>query len=261
MRSRPCLILPIVLSVAVGACTNSPTLDTSEPWDLVWYSDSTGWGVADLWAERIEEEFGIEVRVHDHAEGALPAVEILKSLGGGTSDDFGRLGDTREEVAEAEVIVVYGNPIDSGSTDDLEQCVTTSRVPRDPPTNHSSEDFEPYKEILVAIYEEVFTLVGDRPVIIRGIDSYNPVVADQEEAGIKDDCIVAWEAWSASIGEAAAEFSVPMISMYEVFNGTDHAEDPRVKGYIGGDGQHTTPEGQSATMNALHKAGYESSDP
>ena len=263
MRSRLLVVLPVVLSLAWGGCDNSPALDTSEPWDLVWYSDSTGWGVAELWAERIEEEFGVEVQVYDHAKGVLPAVEILKSLGGmpdGGSDDFGRLGDTRHVVAEAEVIVVYGNPIDSGSTDDLEQCVTTSKAPRDPPTEYSSEDFEPYREILASIYEEIFTLVGDRPVIVRAIDSYNPVVADQEEAGVKEECIEAWEAWSTSIGEAASEFRVPMVSMYDKFNGTDHSEDPRLKGYILGDGQHTTTGGQSAMVEALHEVGYEPID-
>ena len=261
----PCIVrriaLLVGLSLVVAACGNGAQLDTSEPWDLVWYSDSTGWGVAELWAARIADEFDVEVRVHDHAEGDLAAIEILSSLGltpdGRSAEVFGRLWDTRPEVAGAEIVVVYGNPIGANTTDDLEQCVTTSAVPRDPPTHYSDADFAPYRQVLESIYEQVFALVGDRPVIVRAIDSYNPVIAPQELAGVKDECIEAWEAWSANIRAAAERFDVPMISMYDVFNGPDHDEDPRAKGYIGYDGQHTIAEGKQAMMTALHEAGYE----
>lgn len=252
-------VLALLCSLVLAGCGAGAPFDTAEPWDLVWYSDSTGWGVAYRWAGRIEEEYGVDVRVHDHAEGVLSAVEILRSLGGQSDgdDDFGRLGDTRDEVAEAEIIVVYGNPIDSGSTDDLEECVTTSRAPREPPSNYSSEDFAPYEQVLASIYEQVFALVGERPVIVRAIDSYNPTIADQEEAGVRDECIEAFEAYSTSIGEAASKFDVRMVSMHDAFNGPDHSEDPRLKGYIGRDGKHTTADGQAAMVDALDDAGYE----
>lgn len=254
------IALLVGLSLVVAGCATGSQLETSEPWDLVWYSDSTGWEVADLWAARIEDEFDVEVRVHDHAAGVLSAVEILQSLGltrkGDATDDFGRLGDTRSEVTDAEIVVVYGNLIDTGSTDDLEQCVTASTAPRDPPTRYSDEDFAPYREILASIYKQVFALVGDRPVVVRAIDSYNPLVADQEAAGVKAECIRAWEAWSDSIRAVADQFAVPMVSMYDVFNGPDHDEDPRGKGYVGFDGEHTAAEGQQAMMAALHEAGY-----
>jgi hypothetical protein len=246
---------------SLGSADVAGLIDTSKPWDLVWFSDSTGWGVADLWAERISEEFGVEVRVHDHASSVLPAVEVLHSLGltrlGDETDSFGRFGDLRDEISEAEIVVVYGNPIDSGSTEDLQQCVTTSRTPREPPVHFSDADFEPYQSVFESIFEQILALTGDRPIIVRAIDSYNPVIADQEAAGVKGECVEAWEAWSASIGRAAAAYGVRMVSMYDAFNGLDHTEDPREKGYITGDGQHATPEGQRVLATAMHQAGYE----
>lgn len=237
------------------------SLDTSEPWDLVWYSDSGGWYVADLWAETIEQELGVDVRVHDHSAGGLAAVEVLESLGEPT-EGRSRLGDTRDDVAEAEIIVVYGNPEGSGATSDLgDACVTTSAVPRDPPTRYSAEDFGPYREVLEAIYERVFALVGDRPVIVRAIDLYNPVIADWRLAGVEEQCTEAWEAWSDTIRDAATEFDVPLVSMYDVFNGPDHSEDPREKGYIISDGEHTMPAAREAMVAALHEAGYEPIEP
>ena len=263
LRRVACLVFILASSAACsddGADSDVPFADGV--WDLVWYSDSTGWEVAEQWASVIEDQFGVEVRVHDHAAGVLSAVEVLRSLGitpagEPVGDDFGRLGDTRGEVADAEIVVVYGNPIDSGSTDDLEQCVTTSTAPRDPPTRYAPEDFAPYEDVLASIYAQVFDLVADRPVIVRAIDSYNPVIAPQQQAGVASECIEAWESWSAAVGRAAERYGVPLVSMYDAFNGPDHDEDPREKGYISGDGEHTTTEGQAVLADTLHRAGYE----
>ena len=232
------------------------TLDTSEPWDLVWYSDSGGWGVADLWAARIEEELGVEVRVHDHAVGNLTAVEVLESLSE-PAGGFVRLGDTRDEVAEAEIVVVYGNPRDSGASDAIETCVSTSPIPRDPPPTATGEGLQPYREILESIYERVFALVGDRPVIVRAIDLYNPVIADWRLAGIEAECTATWETWSDTMRAAAAEFGVPLVSIYDTLNGPDHAADPRLEGFIASDGEHLLPPGREVAAAAMHEAGYE----
>ena len=33
-----------------------------EPWDLVWFSDSGGFGVAEMWAQTIEQDLGLARR-------------------------------------------------------------------------------------------------------------------------------------------------------------------------------------------------------
>jgi hypothetical protein len=57
--------------------------------------------VADLWAERIAAEHGIEVRVADHASGGLSAGSVLRVL---------EMPEVQAEVREAEAILVYGKP-------------------------------------------------------------------------------------------------------------------------------------------------------
>ena len=228
----------------------------SEPWDLVWFSDSLGFDVADLWAAKIEEELGVEVRVHDYARPTLSAMEVLHSLDE-TPGGPPRLGDTRSEVAEAEIIVVFGVPAGTNSTTDFDSCVSTSTVPRDPPTRYSGEDFAPYRDVLVSAFERVFELVGDRPVIVRTFDWPNTLISDWPLAGVEEECTAAWEAASDSIADAAAGFDVEMVSMYDWFNGPDHTEDPREKGYVGPDGFHPSAAGSEAMVAALHEAGYE----
>ena len=160
-------------------------------------------------------------------------------------------------MAEAEIIVVFGNPTGSGTTTDMESCVSTSTVPRDPPTRYSRADLAPYEDVLVSIYERVFELVGDRPVIVRTIDWPNTLISDWPLAGVEEECTAAWEAWSDSLADAASGFDVEMVSMYDWFNGPDHAEDPRAKGYVGLDGFHPSAAGSEAIVAALHAAGYE----
>ncbi|NNF68189.1 MAG: hypothetical protein HKN01_00325, partial [Acidimicrobiia bacterium] len=82
---------------AVTTTTETDPSDISEPWDLVWFSDSTGWGVADLWGERIGEEFGVEVRVHDYATGNLSAVRVLQWI----ADEDATRPELRELLGDA----------------------------------------------------------------------------------------------------------------------------------------------------------------
>lgn len=249
MRS---LIGVLGMALLIGACgsTEAVEMDTSEPWDLVWFSDSGGWGLAELWAERIEATHGVEVRVHDNAEGGLAAKTVLEFISTEGSS-------YAELVADAEIVVIYGNPENSGSTDDMKTCVSTRTDPRDPPVQYTAEDFEPYQDILRSIYERVFELREGNPTIVRAIDLYSPVIADWREAGIAEECTKAWETWAGVIRDTAAEFGVPTASMFDDFNGPSHDEDPREKGFIGSDGQHTNAAGRAAQLEVLDALGYE----
>jgi len=63
------------------------------------------------------------------------------------------------------------------------------------------------------------------------------------------------------VREAAEAFNVPLISVYDAFNGTDHNEDPREKGYIGSDGEHASDRGQQVIADLLSEAGYKPIEP
>lgn len=261
LRQVGVVVLVVILSGCSGSAATETTeiladsgaMATSEPWDLVWFSDSTGRGIAGLWGERIEQEFGIEVRVHDESRGGLSAATVL----GWINDGDTSRSELRELLSDAEVIVVFGNPRDSGYTADMETCVSTSTIPRDPPSRYSSEDFEPYRGVLSSIYEIIFDLRDGKRTIVRAVDMYNPVIADWREAGIEAECTESWKMFAQTIREAAAEYDVPTASMFDAFNGPGHNEDPREKGFIGPDKQHTTEEGKAAMVEVLDALGYE----
>ena len=99
----------LVVLLLAGCGDSDARLDTSEPWDLVWISDSMGEQVSYRWADQIEESEGVEVRVHDYVIGFLSMEKAQQMI---TND-----ATIREEAADAEIIVVYGNNSDTGPAD------------------------------------------------------------------------------------------------------------------------------------------------
>ena len=61
--------------------------------------------------------------------------------------------------------------------------------------------------------------------------------------------------------EAAEANGATFVSTYDVFNGPNHGEDPREKGWIGPDGEHTTDDGAAAIAEALTAVGFDPSSP
>lgn len=247
---RAMTVVVAVLAVVMSSCRDSDAqLDGSEPWDLVWFSDSRGSGVAEAWAERIQEAESVDVRVHDHAIDNLSLVQLRQMV----SDDEA----FREEVADAEIIVVFGNPLGSGP-EDMDTCASTSPVPRDPPEHNRSADWAPFADVLRDIFDEIFELRAGRPTVIRAPDEFAAALADWREAGIDAECTAGWEAHAGVIRETAEEYGVGSASWYDAFNGADHDEDPREKGYIAADGWHQSQDaGVAAQVEVLHALGYD----
>jgi hypothetical protein len=135
--------------------------------------------------------------------------------------------------------------------------VSTSTTPREPPNVYTSADFAPYGDVLRDIYDTVFELRAGNPTVIRAFDEFNGMLADWREAGIADECTATWEATAGALREAADEYGVAMASFYDAFNGVDHDEDAREKGYVASDGRHASPEGVLAQVEVLHDLGYD----
>ena len=227
-------------------------LDTSEPWDLVWFSDSMGWGVAEAWAELIEDAEGVEVRVHDHALGDAPIERFLQMIG----DDE----DIRREVADAEIIVVYANAAETGPAD-TEVCHRTRTVKAlrhtGPPGIYTAADFAAYGDVYRDTFKAIFELRAGQPTVIRVFDKFAGMLVDWREAGIEAECTATYEAEAGAIRAAADDYGVALASVYDVFNGPDHDEDPREKGYVDEwDGLHASRAGAAATAEILHGLGY-----
>jgi hypothetical protein len=248
-RLSTTLVVLVLLVVGCGGDggDSAAQLDKSEPWDLVWFSDSMGFGVAEAWAELIEDAEGVEVRVHDYAIGGTPIVKFRQMLG----DDE----DIRPEVADAEIIVVFGNASAMGPPD-TEVCHVPLSTDRDPPEFYTSADFSAYGDVYRGIFEMIFELRAGEPTVIRVFDKFAGLLVDWREAGIDAECTATYEAEAGAIREAADEYGVSMASVYDAFNGPDHDQDPREKGYVTWDGMHASPEGASAHAEVLHALGY-----
>ena len=250
----------VLAAVALGVGSGSVSGQAAaarEPYDLVWISDSSGWGVASVYARYISKERKVAVRVHDRWEGGLPAMEILKRLRTPRIDFTGLI----RLVRDAEVIVVGGSPagleIVKGG-----DCATSNK----PPAQVGPQAWPKYIAAMKAIYKRIFEIRKGAPVILRTYTYYVPVlyhapaefpgVTSWQEAGILDVCTkkFEWHAWA--IRQAAAAYKVPVADVYTAFNGKNHREDPVAKGYIKPDNEHPNGKGAAVMAKTLAALGY-----
>jgi hypothetical protein len=129
-----------------GLQSRPPARAASEPLDLVWISDSSGWGAAAFYARRIRMDLGVDVRVDDRWEGDLSAAAILY-----------RLQTPAHEwlplIRSAEVIFVTGNPIGLVSTKGGD-CVTSAKRPLEV----SQRQWRRYIAGFRSIYKRIFQI-------------------------------------------------------------------------------------------------------
>ena len=248
--------LVVVSTAAVATPGSGPA--AGQPWDLVYISDSSGWGVARFYARQITEDRGAAVRVHDKWEMSLSTDVILDRLRT-PSHHLVRL------VRDAEVIVVYGNPEVSetpGHPQTGGNCMGDGRRP----ISYGPKTWTRYIADLKAIYRQVFELRKGRPVILRTANWAMPIIGhgptvppgpSWEESGITDACTAAWEMFAWAVSKAAIAYRVPVADVYTAFNGSGHREDPVEKGYIQGDNVHPNNAGRAVIAETLAALGYE----
>jgi len=259
MRIRSYLVGIVGLAfvtTSVAGCGRANPLDEVEEWDLVYISDSSGWGVADRFAANIERDTGKTVRVHDYAVGELPALKVLDALRSDPGSVTSRtLASLQADVADAEVIVFFanprGDPARGGVTGGLEECFAARK-----PGDCTPELYEPYVENLKAIYAQIFALREGKPTIVRAVDFCNPLISNHRRHGVEGECTRCFETFNGAVRQAAEAYGVPLISIFDAFNGPHHDEDPREKGYIRSDGIHPSEQGQQAIADLLSQAGY-----
>jgi hypothetical protein len=83
---------------------------------------------------------------------------------------------------------------------------------REPPSAYSPEDWQPYRELLNEIYDEIWAIRAGAPTVLRAIDLYNPRISAWSAAGVESECTAAWEFWSNVIDEAAVANGATMVS-------------------------------------------------
>ena len=255
-------ILPPTASVAIlsalflGACATPSELPRGPGavWDLVIIGDSSLWELGEEYAAQIESDVGVEVVLHDFANQAGSAGEVLQVLQTQQSPNL-RLEGLPGILADAEVVVIFLNPEDSVNPQrplDMYGCFLST-----PPGTCDPESFEQWTTDLKAIWAEIFRLRNGQPTILRATDLYNPLVIPWVEHGVFETCTECWENMSDAARLAAEAYGIPFLSRLDAFDGPNHDEDPRQKGYIVSDGEHPTELAAEYTAELLSKMGYE----
>lgn len=223
----------------------------AEVWDQVTFGDSSA-PPSDMWALRMEERLGVEVRIHDFwSSGAGGAAGSVLHL---IESD----ATVRAAIADAEVIGIELNPGGTRTGDALAAvCLDGDPTPRDPPPLFTVKDFAEFAHLWRQIYDEIFSLRAGKPTIVRAMDIYVPVLDGWKAAGIEPACTAGWEAMSATMKLVAGEYKVPVASMYDAFNGPNHDQDPVDRGYISADGEHPSEQGRVAQIDLLDSLGYD----
>lgn len=222
------LLLTLALAAVDPVAALEGPFPPGEPVDLVYLSDSGGVGVADKYGELAAEALDREVRVHDWAIGGA-SITLLRDM---------VQSSLAVEVAEAEIIVLYGQPAGLEGDLPLPNILTcfdaleasTSTLEWEPPVVPSVEDWQSYRDVLDQIYDEIWRLRAGQPTILRAHDVWNPYISPWREVGIEPECTANWEVESQVIREAAEVNGAVFVSAFDVFNGPEHDEDPREKG-------------------------------
>jgi hypothetical protein len=245
----------IASALFLAACTQATLPQGPDAvWDLVIIGDSSLWELGAAYASQIEQDVGVGVVLHDFTRGGLSAGEVLSTLRDGEEARRGRVADLAAALEDAEVVVMFVNPVDSidpQNPNDLEQCFL-ARAPQ----SCGPDTFEKWTADLQAIWLEIFRLRDGQPVILRATDIYNPLVIPWSRRGVLQVCTECWENMSDAARLAAEAYGIPFLSRLDAFNGPNHDEDPRQKGYIVSDGAHPSELAAQFTAALLSEMGY-----
>lgn len=255
MKASTSLQVIALAVLALSACAQEPSMLEMEEWDLVWISDSSGWGVAEVYAQMVEKDTGVEVNVHDNWIGGLAAGDVLHGLQGTPTPQM-RLLRNADDIREAEIVVIYGNPGASWAEENPADWECTNSLEPNYVNNCEMETFGQYIDDLEAIYEIIFELRAGQPTIVRAFDAYNPLIATFKEQGVYEDCKACWANYNAAIHQAAEAFNVPVAEVSVAWNGPDFAEDPVAKGFTK-DGEHPNEEGARVIAQTIRELGYD----
>lgn len=256
------LVMCATLQPTPTATSTTKAPEEIKEWDYVVFGDATTWGFPKYYASYMEKDLGVKVTIHNKTVDANSVFDILRIL---RKDE-----SLRKLVSEAEVVTLIGNPnLSQGHTlESLENYIEWKKQPswyKDcgmrggsyrPPGDCSPETFESYIENIKGVIEEILSLRKGMPTIIRAMDYYMPLYSEWKNHGIEKECTCCWENFNNAIHQAAAACNVPVARVYDAFNGPNHDEDPREKGYIMDNGEHTNEAGQKVIADLMRELGY-----
>lgn len=252
------LILAALLAAACGGqqSTTAPTLAriTANPepgasWLYVALGDSlpAGYGVGrsyvDYYAEYIEADLGMEVTVHNWAEGGETTGGLLRKI----SQNQG----LREDIRTAQVITIWigGNDIffdhcirdDAADMECLRAAVTR------------------LEQNIDAILAQILSLTSTSRtlILIADISIPNYVFDDWQTRGLFDELKgPAFEDWSNYIVQAATNQNISVVDSYRALNGPNGDQELSEE-YLQADGIHPSEIGHRFIADLHRQVGYE----
>jgi lysophospholipase L1-like esterase len=264
---RLMLYVLFLIAILVG-CAKSPqaseevTMPTDKDWHLLILSDSSGWGLGKAYAPLIEKDVGVKVVLEDYAVGGLTIGELLNALKN-EAPIRNDLSGLSAAISDAEVVVMYVASPDGSFIPEnqweADGCidVSTGYIPVNPLINCNPAALEQYTTDLKWIWGEIFRLRNGNPTILRSMDLYNPWISMWNEKDIYLACTRCWENQNNAFRLAAEAYHIPFVHRYDAYNGVNHDEDPREKGYIRSDGTHPSDLGAQVTAELLAQLGYD----
>jgi predicted dienelactone hydrolase len=221
--------------------------------------DSSLWGLGEAFASQIESDVGVQVVLTDFALPSLSAGTVLEALQAEKPPGTRLAKELLDDLRQADVVVMFVNPLDSVDPEqplDLDGCFVNHA-----PASCGPETFAQYTTDMKAIWAKILELRAGQPTILRATDIYNPLVSPWNEAGVFEACSECWENMSQAARLAAEAYNIPFLSRYDAFDGPNHDEDPREKGYIHADGEHPSELASQFTAELLSQMGYDPVSP
>ena len=205
-----------------------PTPAAGGWWNYAVLGDSSAYGFPKFYAQYIEADLGVKVKVLNWTVGLAPSAQVLKNLR--------ELKYERLDVSQAQVVTFYGNPLHL--------------------IDRSSQALATYKAELGAIADEILALRRGQPTIIRTYTRFQVDYRKWEEQGKGDENRRWVAALDAVIFEVGKERGIPVADVGLAMNGPNHDQDPNEMGYLY-DGMHENDQGAQIVADVFRKLGYE----
>jgi len=274
-----CFLFSLIILTACkpkeAAVTPFPDL---KEWDLLIITDSTNWGVGQYYAKLIESDMNVKVNLHDCWVGGLSIGSVLKTLQSGGSinpyvwDKYCQR-PWSDLVKEAEVMVLYGNPVDSKPPDGSWDIPGNSSVcvwggyegknllpgfdtyKANMLKSCAPEKLTTYKADLGAVIDEIDRIREGRPLILRMTDFYIAWHSSWLKNGLDEVCTTCIGSHSEAIRQVAEQHGVPVANTMVGFNGKDYMSEIPA-GFIRSDGSHPADAGAYFIAKLLQQTGY-----
>ena len=212
------------------------------------------WATGKAFASQIEDDTGVHVVLEDNVGPELGAGHVLEALQMEEPPMQSWELQLADDLRQAEVVVMFVNPAESI---DPERPLDHAGCFENREPDCGPEFDEQYTADMKAIWVKILELRAGQPTILRAMDTYVPLVALWKEHGVFEACTLCWENELAAARLAAEAYGIPFLSRYDAFNGADHSEDPREKGFIVSDGVHPSDLAAQYAAELLSQMGYE----